>query len=206
MTSATQKDRAAAKQETRDALVMAGLAVFVVCGFDAPSLDAICARAGFTRGAIYVHFRDREDFLESVMERVMVSFLDAIIATGDGAHDLEQTIERFAMAVSAGGAREARLPALAMDIHRVLAACARSPLLKKRFVGLISVGAERVAAAVASGQGAGSVRGDVDAKALGQLLTLLAVGILTAMDTGVPVDFASLRRAVLGLLAGASPG
>ena len=49
------------KQETREALISAALAEFAEHGFDAPSLDAICARAGYTRGAFYVHFRDRSD-------------------------------------------------------------------------------------------------------------------------------------------------
>jgi len=197
------KGRAAAKEETREALVAAGLAEFAERGLDAPSLDSICARAGFTRGAFYVHFRDRDELLESVMERVFVSLLDALIATGDGAHDLEETVGRFASAASAAeGARKGeRLPALAMDIHRVLDACARSPILKKRFVSLMSGASARVAAAVESGQKAGSIRADVDAATLGQVLAVLAFGILTAIDTGVGIDLDAARRTVLRMLA-----
>ena len=39
------------KQATRDALISAGMALFAEQGLDGPSLDAICDRAGFTRGA-----------------------------------------------------------------------------------------------------------------------------------------------------------
>ena len=53
----------AAKQETREALLQAAMAEFAEKGLDLPSLDAICARAGFTRGAFYVHFRDREELV-----------------------------------------------------------------------------------------------------------------------------------------------
>src|SRR5262249_622232 len=87
--------RAQAKRETREALIHAGLEAFAAEGLDAPSLDAICARAGFTRGGFYVHFKDRDDFLVAVMEDVLGRFLDAVIATGDEAHDLGHTIERF---------------------------------------------------------------------------------------------------------------
>src|SRR5262245_37416602 len=45
------------KQETREALLRAGMEMFAEQGLDAPSLDALCARAGFTRGAFYVHFK-----------------------------------------------------------------------------------------------------------------------------------------------------
>src|SRR5215813_11962618 len=99
----------AAKQETRDALIAAGLAAFAEHGLDVPSLDAICARAGFTRGAFYVHFKDRDDFVVAVMEHVLGGFLDAVIATGDDAHDLEHTVERFAEAIAmAAGPRDDR--------------------------------------------------------------------------------------------------
>jgi AcrR family transcriptional regulator len=47
------KPRELAKQETREAVIRAGMAAFTEEGVDLPSLDAICARAGFTRGAFY---------------------------------------------------------------------------------------------------------------------------------------------------------
>ncbi|HEY2772637.1 MAG TPA: TetR/AcrR family transcriptional regulator [Candidatus Binatia bacterium] len=202
------KDRAASKQETRDALVAAGLAEFAARGLDAPSLDSICARAGFTRGAFYVHFRDRDDFLEAVMEKVFRSFLDAIIVAGDGASDLEETITRFAAIVSGAAVSGHRPAAMAMEIHRVLDACARSPLLKKRFVTLLAGAAERVALVVERGQQAGSVRPDVDASAVAELLAVLAFGVITAIDTGVPLHFEKMRDAVLRLVRGgtAAPG
>jgi len=198
--SGVQKDRETTKKETREALVAAGLAEFAERGLDAPSLDAICARAGFTRGAFYVHFHDRDEFLECVMERVFGAFLDAVIATGDSAHDLEQTVSRFADAASLAGHRHARPLALSIDLHRVLDACARSPVLKKRFVTMFSGGASRVADAVARGQQAGAVRRDVDAATLGSLLTILALGVVTSIDMGVPIDFEGLRDTALRLL------
>src|SRR6185436_7358643 len=105
--------RSEAKQETREALIAAALAEFAEHGLDAPSLDAICARAGYTRGAFYVHFRDRADLLVAVVEHAMTVFMDAVIATGGEGHDLERTIDRFAGAVAGaigGGAASTQLP------------------------------------------------------------------------------------------------
>src|SRR5262245_35142144 len=93
--------RAAAKAATRDALLDAALAEIAERGLDAPSLDAICARAGYTRGAFYVHFKDRDALVAAVVQRAMDRFLDAMIAHGDRAHDLEETITRFATVVGA---------------------------------------------------------------------------------------------------------
>lgn len=200
--------RKPASDETRQALLAAGLAEFADKGLDAPSLDAICARAGFTRGAFYVHFRGREDFLVAVMEHVIRAFLDAIIATGDEAHDLEHTIDRFADAVAAAqGARPPAhgvLPPFAMGLafHRFLEGCARSKDLRERFVDLVEQGAHRVAVAMGEGQRAGTVRHDVDPEPAGRLLALLALGIVVGLETGVGVDVAAMRAAVQRLLAG----
>jgi TetR/AcrR family transcriptional regulator, transcriptional repressor for nem operon len=198
---ATRQSRETTKAETREALVAAGLAEFAEKGLDAPSLDAICARAGFTRGAFYVHFRDRDEFLECVMEKVFGSFLDAVIATGDNAHDLEETVARFAAAVSYGKKLDSRPVALSIDLHRVLDACARSPLLRNRFVALLGGATERLAAAVARGQQAGAVRNDIAAGVLAQLLAMLALGVITAIDTGATMDFERMRDAALHLLS-----
>lgn len=200
------RDRAATKQETRDALVAAGLAEFREKGLDLPSLDAICARAGFTRGAFYVHFRDRDALLEAVMERVFATFLDAVIAGGDGAGDLAETVSRFASLVAFAGPSETRPSGLAIEVHRVLDACARSPLLRRRFVDTFTSGVERVEAAVRRGQAAGVVRDDVDAAGLAQLLAMLALGALTAVDTGVTVDVAAARETAARLLASTRAG
>ncbi|HSJ98414.1 MAG TPA: TetR family transcriptional regulator, partial [Myxococcota bacterium] len=96
--SASARERA--KAETREALVQAALAEFAAQGLDAPSLDTICARAGFTRGAFYVHFRDRDELVASVMDRAFGAFLDAMVPTGAEAHDLERTVRRYADATA----------------------------------------------------------------------------------------------------------
>lgn len=200
--------RERAKAETRAALIEAALAEFATRGLDAPSLDAICARAGFTRGAFYVHFRDREDLVAAVMERALGAFLDAIIATGEAAHDLERTVRRFEEAVG-GVARlhdgKRAFPGLplpgAVPFHRILEACERSVPIRERFVGLLREAGERVARTAAAGQGAGVVRDDVAPEALGVVLVALALGFVASVEVGLPFDAASARSAVLALLA-----
>ena len=75
------KPRHVSKQETRQALLQAGLEEMVEHGWGTPSLDTICARAGYTRGAFYVHFENREQFESAVLEWVARSFLDLIVTT-----------------------------------------------------------------------------------------------------------------------------
>jgi AcrR family transcriptional regulator len=195
------------KAETREALIDAAVAEFGARGLDAPSLDAICARAGFTRGAFYVHFRDREHLVAAVMQRALGGFLDAIIATGEEAHDLERTVRRFEEAVAGiaqlRGARSRGISPVpgGVPFHRFLEACERSVAIRKRFVALLSEAAERVAKTAAAGQIAATVRRDVSADGLGALLVTLALGFVASVEVGVPFDPAAARRVVLALLA-----
>jgi AcrR family transcriptional regulator len=186
--------REAAKRETREALLRAGIAEFAAKGLAEPSLDGICARAGFTRGAFYVHFRDRDDFISAVMERVLGLFLDAVIASGDAARDLEETVSRFAGTLGAGVLGDG------FRFHRVLEACARSPEVRARFAGMLEGAVERVAGVASEGQRSGSVRGDVEPQALAGVLVALALGALVALEVGVRIDTAAGRDALLTLL------
>jgi AcrR family transcriptional regulator len=195
------------KAETREALIDAAAAEFGARGLDAPSLDAICARAGFTRGAFYVHFRDREDLVAAMMQRVLGGFLDAIIATGEEAHDLERTVRRFEDAVSfitqlrdASPRRRSPVPG-GVPFHSILEACERSAAIRERFVALLREAAERVAKTAAAGQVAATVRRDVSAEALGSLLVTLALGFVASVEVGAPFDAAAARSLVLALLS-----
>jgi AcrR family transcriptional regulator len=51
---------------TTGALVAAARELFISDGFSATSLDAICARAGVTRGAFYHHFSNKEQIFREV--------------------------------------------------------------------------------------------------------------------------------------------
>ncbi|TFG91530.1 MAG: TetR/AcrR family transcriptional regulator [Myxococcales bacterium] len=193
--------RDAAKQETRESLLAAAMAEFAERGLDAPSLDAICARAGFTRGAFYVHFRNREDLVAAVMERVLGAFLDAVVVREEGG-DISAIVRRFASAVEAlRDPRGFREPALEtawgapkVPFHQVLAACQRSPALRARFVAILEEAVRRVAAAANPGA-------SPDREGIAALLVLTAIGVRLALDLELPLDVPRVRDAALALLA-----
>jgi TetR/AcrR family transcriptional repressor of nem operon len=201
---ASERGRDVAKQETREALIRAGAELFSKHGLDAPSLDAICARAGYTRGAFYVHFADREELIVAVMEQATASFLDRILAARaagpGGAHgdlDLPGIIAAFTAAV-AGGAFTAFGT---VPLDRFLAACARSPALRRRYVKRVEATRERLSEAVRAGQHAGAVRRDVDAVQAAGLLVAAALGAGMLIELRVPFDAADHAAAVTRLLA-----
>ncbi len=149
------------------------MAAFAEQGLEAPSLDAICARAGYTRGAFYVHFKDRDDLIAAVMERLLRGLLDAIIATGDAALDLERTILLFAQA-----AENHVLPMQgSVSSYQFMQACSRAPELCERYVAVLDEAVRRVAHAAREGQEAGTVRSDVDPEQIGALLVAVVLGV-----------------------------
>jgi AcrR family transcriptional regulator len=67
--------RAESQARTRAALLQAGAEVFVERGFAGSSVEAIAARAGFTRGAFYSNFASKEElFAELLQERVYAGY------------------------------------------------------------------------------------------------------------------------------------
>ncbi len=204
--SAGRSLRETAKQETREALVEAALAEFAEKGLDVPSLDAICARAGFTRGAFYVHFRDREELVAAAMERVLGVFLDLVMGA-EGAGDLTGSIERYTALATRGiqdlgaGAGESPTPLSdAVPFHQILAACRRAEGTRARMVAVLVRAAARLAEAAAAGQRAGRLRRDAPPRELAGLLILLALGVRAAADLRLPMDVAATRDALLLLL------
>jgi TetR/AcrR family transcriptional repressor of nem operon len=191
--------REASKQATREALLDAGTELFGEQGLDAPSLDTICDRAGFTRGAFYVHFRDRDAFLEAVMARVGVSFLDAVLGTGEEGEDLAATVQRFVAAVASGAYPLTRQGGVRP--HQLLDACVRSPAIRARYVALVEDSLARTGHLVKRGQREGTLRSDLDAPAVASIILAAVIGAQTMIELRVPVDLVGASGALLTMLS-----
>lgn len=188
--------REATKRETREALLDAGLALFAKEGLDSPSLDVICASAGLTRGAFYVHFKAREDFIVAAMQKATRGFLDAVLLGTEGDFDLEHAIAAFAaMSSPARFVSFGQIPP-----HQFLAACARSRELHKYYVGFLEEARARIVKAICAGQAAGRLRGDVDPKDTANLLVAVVLGVETMGDLHFPIDLGGGAAALLSLL------
>jgi len=197
------RTRVEAKAETRDALINAGIELFSEKGLDLPSLDEICARAGYTRGAFYVHFKDREDLLAAVLDRMLSVFINVVIAQGDSKADLRVTIERFVGYAIAGTVPFMGQNSLAF--HRLMEARHRSPAIAERVNFAFTNAVQRVAIAARDGQAAGTVRTDIAAEAVGNLLVAAAIGLSSLIDAGVPVDVPGVLSAALRVLFNEPP-
>jgi AcrR family transcriptional regulator len=189
------------KQQTREALVDAAAEEMAEKGIDGASLDAICARAGFTRGAFYVHFKDRDELVVAVVERRLQATLDRVIASNAAPEDLERTIGQYvANAVAQAPVARART---AWRFHHTLAACARLPKLRERYEALELEAIARVKAAAAAGQRAGTVRDDIPAVAIAEILIIITLGIEAMFELGIPFELGADARALRKLLRAA---
>ncbi len=65
------------RERTRTALIEAARQVFVRRGFTGASLDEIAETAGFTRGAIYKNFADKEELFLAVFDQINERVLNA---------------------------------------------------------------------------------------------------------------------------------
>ena len=68
MATETQKSRQAAG--TRSQLVAVGRRLFAERGFAGTSTEEVVAQAGVTRGALYYHFKNKEDLFRAVLAQV----------------------------------------------------------------------------------------------------------------------------------------
>jgi AcrR family transcriptional regulator len=187
------RTRKQAMAETRNALVAAGVAAFAEEGLDA-SLDGICARAGYTRGAFYVHFADRDDFLVAVMERVGVTFLEGVFA----GRSLPSTVSRFVEAVVSGAypltAKSGVKP------HQLLEACARSPRVRRRYVELIESSLLQLRELIALGQKS-ELRDDVEPTQVAALLMATVIGAQTMLELEAPLVPRALASTLMRLIS-----
>ena len=68
------------RQQTRDHLLAAAAQVFAERGFHGASLDEVAAVAGFTKGAVYSNFKNKEDLLLALFKSNYDREMEAIRA------------------------------------------------------------------------------------------------------------------------------
>ena len=72
-----EEPRSARREATRQRILDAARVVFAEKGVFGASIEDICEQAGFTRGAVYSNFADKDDILRAVIEREHQALLDA---------------------------------------------------------------------------------------------------------------------------------
>jgi AcrR family transcriptional regulator len=121
---ATSTTPARRRDATRQRLLDAAGEVFAESGLDAASVEAVCERAGFTRGAFYSNFDSKEELFLELAARVWEARIDAVAVRvaelEDGGH-LEVTTDAIQAVVQRvlDGPAEDRLGVLLMSEIRM---------------------------------------------------------------------------------------
>ncbi|NRA23867.1 MAG: TetR/AcrR family transcriptional regulator [Oleispira sp.] len=192
--------RAEAKQASRDALIKSAMELMPEKGIDV-SLDELCAHAGYTRGAFYVHFKNRDELTLEVMTINGENWLNSIFRPQeDGeAEDLFTMVQRFLTEMVSGTYPITQKAGLRP--HQLLAACARNEAIKKRYLELVSDSIRRLTTNVQRSQNQQQLNQNIDPEQIASLLLGLAIGVHTMYDLDYPIDFAKGSMTLLQLLA-----
>ena len=78
-----EEPRSARREVTRQRILNAARVVFAEKGVFGASIEDICEQAGFTRGAVYSNFADKDDILRAVIEREHQALLQHIAGSID---------------------------------------------------------------------------------------------------------------------------
>ena len=169
---------------TREALLDAGVAVAEAHGLSGLSVNRVVAEAGVAKGTFYVHFRDREAFVDALHEQFHERVLHAV---GEATVGAPERLWRGSAAYLDMCLRERAIKALSLEARTEGALTASMSERHERFA----------ASAIPSFK----AMGWPDAKAASQLLAAMTSEIaIRELEAGrrLPAARRSLRR-FLGL-------
>src|SRR5215468_4259321 len=97
-----------APEATRHRILYAAFAEFYRNGFQGSSLNRIVDEAGTTKGALFHHFKDKNDLGYAVVDEIVrphikACWFDALVDSIDPIADLKQAIRQFAKDEQAKG-------------------------------------------------------------------------------------------------------
>jgi AcrR family transcriptional regulator len=130
-----RKTQAERREETREEVLAAAARVFACHGFHATSLEAVAEEAGFSRGAVYYNFADKEELFLELLDRRCAERAQDLreVFVGTPGDDVEATSRQAQLA--ADHALEAMTgdPEWRALYLEFLAQAARDPAFRRRF-------------------------------------------------------------------------
>jgi AcrR family transcriptional regulator len=203
---ASEMPRSARRDATRERVLDAARDVFAERGVIGATVEEICDRAGFTRGAFYSNFGDKADVLEALIEREhaqLLAHLDANLALvesagraagPDGSIDLSAVVERILASVPED--RELSLVQTELEIHAI-----REPATSASFREAESRFRARLAGFVERGMTLHGRELLADpADVADAAVAIVARSVRRALLAGAGADPDAMARAVLPLL------
>jgi AcrR family transcriptional regulator len=174
----------------RRRVIEAAITVFAASGYAAATVDAVCAEAGLSKGALYTYFSSKEELFVAASEYVFEKRLQALGGGPDGG---EVRIDALARAFT-DSLLTSEGPFLRLWVEgfllatQVPALAALKKLYHQRFGDLL-------VAALQSAQARGEVDPRLDPRAAAHTVMALADGLmLYTLVPGLGPDAAEVRR------------
>jgi AcrR family transcriptional regulator len=151
-------------------------------GYDKTTVEDIAREAGVSKGAIYLHFRSKEDLFEALLLHEAERMIDRLVAWIDTD---KESLTIFSLYTTALGmvADRPLLKALYTHDRRVMGDYLRRIRQSPAFVNTFSFGTE----VMQQFQQAGLLRRDVRPEVLAYILTLVRYGLFTVEEV-VPIE------------------
>lgn len=171
----SKPERARRGEEAGAYLKETAIDCFARYGYQGTSIDRIAREAGVTKGAIYYHYKDKNDLLSAAVADRVAEFEDRVQKACDGVGPAEAL--RRILAVSIEHALSHDRPRFAIKLM-VEAIDTHDPLLEE-MRGMMRRFRAFVRNIVRAGQEAGTFRADADADAAAATLTSAVIGAET---------------------------
>jgi AcrR family transcriptional regulator len=184
-----RSDQDAKPDASRRQLVEVAIDCFARHGFQGTSIDRIARASGVTKGALYYHFRDKEDLLLEAVKNRIGEFerhvLEAVAASDDTFEQLRRVVDACFVTATASNHRR-------FIITLMVEALDTNPRLSEQFRKVLRRMRGFLADVVADGQRRGAMRSDVAATDAAALIagTIMGAEIQHYQDP----DEVALRR------------
>lgn len=190
-------------QDTRERIIASAARIFSQKGFQKASLDQVASDAGLTKGAIYWHFKSKNDLyfalVDSRFQRDMSSMrepLKAMLTTADR----NSTAQLMATIFSAGlgsATSDPDWPRLFVEVMGQ----SREPEVRERIAQFYDQGWEFVREIVCNMQAAGLIRRDIDPQMMARFWFALGDGLILAWLTHPEqVDLDAMAKGILDMM------
>lgn len=176
---------AAAMAERRLHIVRAAYRTFVAQGFAAASVDGICAEAGISKGAFYVHFKSKEALVHAVAE-LRAETIPPL--PGDTPEALADAI----LDLLVGGMLD--VPAARFELEAIAASIGDA-----RLAGLLDGNLATIRARIA--EGAARFSDAATAERMADAVITHCMGVVLRSASWTPQDRARLRDGLVALLS-----
>jgi AcrR family transcriptional regulator len=192
------------RKEARPAeIAAAALACFAERGFAASSLDEIAARAGITKGTLYLYFKNKEELLKAVVQQALLPRIALFEEAARADEPAMRQLERFVIAWRAAIAT----PNLSVIPRLIIAESGNFPDLSRfYFQAVIERARHLVVGILKRGMRRGELRRlDADAAFFSVVAPLLIAMLwqqIFERHDKKPLDIEALGRTHLAILQG----